>query len=59
MLADVASGSQGKPTQRGLPPQDFGDRNGDDETSDEQMQLFAKENQDMLKHYENKLDQVR
>jgi len=26
---------------------------------EEQLQLFAKENQDMLKHYENTLDQVR
>ena len=25
----------------------------------EQLQLFAKENQDMLKHYEDTLDQVR
>jgi len=60
MLADVASGSKGKATQKGLPPQDSGiGAGGDDQTSDEQMQLFAKENQDMLKHYENKLDQVR
>ena len=59
MLADVASGSKDKPTPKGLPPQESGDRGYDDQTSDEQMQLFAKENQDILKHYENKLDQVR
>jgi syntaxin 18 len=27
--------------------------------SDEQMQLFAQENQDMMKHYQDTLDQVR
>ena len=27
--------------------------------SPEQLQLFARENQDMLKHYEDTLDQVR
>jgi len=30
-----------------------------EDLNDEQMQLFAKENQDILKQYENKMDQVR
>ena len=29
------------------------------ELSQEQLQLFAQENQDMLRHYEDTLDQVR
>jgi hypothetical protein len=29
------------------------------ELSPEQLQMFEKENQDMLKHYESTLDQVR
>jgi syntaxin 18 len=32
---------------------------GQEQPSEEQMQLFAKENQDLLKQYENKMDQVR
>ena len=31
----------------------------EEELSDEQMQLFAQENQDMMKHYQDTLDQVR
>ena len=44
----------------GLPPQTL-EKNmgGEDDVNDEQMQLFAKENQDILKQYENKMDQVR
>jgi syntaxin 18 len=31
----------------------------EDELSPEQLQMFEKENQDMMKHYETTLDQVR
>jgi syntaxin 18 len=31
----------------------------EDELSPEQLQMFEKENQDMMKHYESTLDQVR
>ena len=34
-------------------------RNIEQQLTPEQLQLFAKENQDMLKHYEDTLDQVR
>lgn len=44
----------------GLPAQEFeNSSSSQDNMNEEQMQLFAKENQDMLKHYENKIDQVR
>lgn len=33
--------------------------NPEEELSEEQIQMFEKENQDMLKHYESTLDQVR
>lgn len=36
-----------------------GDDRARQELSQEQLQLFAQENQDMLKHYEDTLDQVR
>lgn len=34
-------------------------QNPEDELSAEQLQMFEKENQDMMKHYEATLDQVR
>lgn len=34
-------------------------QNPEDELSPEQLQMFEKENQDMMKHYEATLDQVR
>jgi hypothetical protein len=34
-------------------------QNSEDELSPEQLQMFEKENQDMMKHYEATLDQVR
>lgn len=44
----------------GLPAQEFEKNMAEGENlNDEQMQLFAKENQDILKQYENKMDQVR
>lgn len=60
---DMASGvNKGSQNGRiaGLPAQEFEKfASSQDDMNEEQMQLFAKENQDMLKHYENKLDQVR
>lgn len=39
--------------------QSAGQDNTETQLSQEQLQLFAQENQDMLKHYEDTLDQVR
>ena len=39
--------------------EDEGQREIEQSLSPEQLQLFAKENQDMLKQYEDTLDQVR
>jgi len=36
-----------------------GQERSEPQLSDEQMQLFAQENQDMMKHYQDTLDQVR
>lgn len=44
----------------GVPVQEFEKgKAGVEDLNDDQMQLFAKENQDILKQYENKMDQVR
>ncbi|KAF2261539.1 snare protein syntaxin-like protein 18/UFE1 [Lojkania enalia] len=40
-------------------PQDVDAQTVEQQLSEEQLQLFAQENQDMLKHYEDTLDQVR
>jgi hypothetical protein len=52
-----------------VPPPKYGNKtmhsvdqktqNPEDELSPEQIQMFEKENQDMMKHYEATLDQVR
>jgi len=62
MLEEGKAGSTAQNSGRvaGLPAQEL-EKNmavGED-ANDEQMQLFAKENQDILKQYENKMDQVR
>jgi syntaxin 18 len=44
---------------RGLQMDDQEEKNIEQLLSPEQLQLFAQENQDMLKHYEDTLDQVR
>jgi syntaxin 18 len=36
-----------------------GRRTGMDDITEEQMQMFEKGNQDMLKHFESTLDKVR
>lgn len=48
-MPDGVSGHGGRGEERG----------SEQELSQEQMQLFAQENQEMLKHYEDTLDQVR
>jgi len=48
-----------KPRQTGLANQDMNQKPSGHELNEEQMQLFAQENQDMLKQYEDRLDQVR
>ncbi|KAI5266808.1 snare protein syntaxin-like protein 18/UFE1 [Aureobasidium subglaciale] len=40
-------------------PATQGQERAEPQLSDEQMQLFAQENQDMMKHYQDTLDQVR
>lgn len=64
-LAGVVGDAEGRQQVvrgSGLPP---GEMNGHEaeprqpELSQEQMTIFAEENQDMLKHYEDRLDQVR
>lgn len=54
-----ASGT--KPDYRGKStvPQEEESRALEQQLNPEQLQLFAQENQDMLKHYEDTLDQVR
>jgi syntaxin 18 len=44
---------------KGLPMEDESRRQIEQQLSPEQLQLFARENQDMLKQYEDTLDQVR
>lgn len=58
---DSVSGSQSKRLQRSG---DFGNNSTSEapdqsELTQEQMQLFAEENHELLKHYEDQLDQVR
>jgi len=48
-----------KSRQAGVSIQDMDQRASGHELNEEQMQLFAQENQDMLKQYEDRLDQVR
>ncbi len=45
--------------RKGVPVEDESRREIEQQLSPEQLQLFARENQDMLKHYEDTLDQVR
>lgn len=60
MLKDGKAGQQNGGHIAGLPAQEFEkSKAGGEELNDEQMQLLAKENQDILKQYENKMDQVR
>lgn len=49
-----AKGYRGKTTF-----QQDSERKTEEQLDPEQLQLFAQENQDMLKHYEDTLDQVR
>lgn len=44
---------------KGVAVEDENRREIENQLSPEQLQLFARENQDMLKHYEDTLDQVR
>ncbi len=60
----AALGSRGqqsdKPvTMHPMQMEDLENEHVDQKLSPEQMQLFKQENQDLLKHYENSLDQVR
>lgn len=50
---------RGFPGGQGAKLDDEGRREIELQLSPEQLQLFASENQDMLKHYEDQLDQVR
>jgi hypothetical protein len=52
---DAANGYRGKSTAQ----QDEESKAAEQQLDPEQLQLFAQENQDMLKHYEDTLDQVR
>jgi syntaxin 18 len=52
---DAGRVAMGEEKRRGNEP----DESAGYTLTDEQMQLFAQENQDMLKHYEDSLDQVR
>lgn len=52
---DAANGYRGKSTAQ----QDEESKAVEQQLDPEQLQLFAQENQDMLKHYEDTLDQVR
>lgn len=54
-------GANGGVDYRGMAAdtKDGGDADAELQLSPEQLQLFAQENQDMLKHYEDTLDQVR
>ncbi|KAI9775037.1 MAG: hypothetical protein M1839_001589 [Geoglossum umbratile] len=45
--------------RKGVPMDEQESREIEEQLSPEQLQLFAQENQDMLKHYEDTLDQVR
>jgi hypothetical protein len=52
---DATKGYRGKTTFQ----QDTDSKAAEQQLDPEQLQLFAQENQDMLKHYEDTLDQVR
>lgn len=58
---DVNEKAKASTTYRGgsVVQQDVPVFNPEEELTPEQIQLFEKENQDMLKHYESTLDQVR
>lgn len=43
----------------GARQEEYGHRNVEDELSPEQLQMFEKENQDMVRHYEETLNQVK
>lgn len=60
-FAGEGSGGRGgsKYGGRGAEVEDESRREIENQLSPEQLQLFARENQDMLKHYEDTLDQVR
>ncbi|KAI3330828.1 hypothetical protein F4824DRAFT_325522 [Ustulina deusta] len=46
-------------SSQALPPEEASSYNATDELTAEQIQMFERDNQDMLKHYESTLDQVR
>ncbi|KAI1634078.1 hypothetical protein F4809DRAFT_620424 [Biscogniauxia mediterranea] len=56
--ASKLGGSQGKLSSN-LPPEDTPSFQTTGDLTAEQIQMFEKDNQDMLKHYESTLDQVR
>ena len=55
----AGGGSSGYKGGRGAAMDEEDRRQIEQQLSPEQLQLFARENQDMLKHYEDTLDQVR
>ncbi|KAK4999075.1 hypothetical protein LTR66_001822 [Elasticomyces elasticus] len=55
----AASGVSTNAQRLGRKSQEETDQSIEDELSQEQLQLFAEENHDMLKHHEDRLDQVR
>ncbi len=62
--ASAVAGSSGQTFSRPEAMQaaqidDLENESPEQKLSPEQMQLFKQENQDLLKHYENSLDQVR
>ncbi|KAI1426630.1 hypothetical protein F5Y12DRAFT_272962 [Xylaria sp. FL1777] len=48
-----------KGSSQALPPEEVQGHNATDNLTPEQIQMFERDNQDMLKHYESTLDQVR
>ncbi|GKT47387.1 syntaxin-6 [Colletotrichum spaethianum] len=48
-----------RPSKSGLPPDEGGSYNPQEDLTEEQIQLFEKGNQDMLQHYNSTLDKVR
>ncbi|ORY59745.1 snare-complex protein syntaxin-18 N-terminus-domain-containing protein [Pseudomassariella vexata] len=53
------SSSSKRKASESLPPWESQTYNPADDLTEEQVQIFMKENNDMLKHYESTLDQVR
>lgn len=57
--ARAGTKSSKRPRHAGLSIRDLEEKASGQPLNEEQMQLFAQENQDMLKQYEDRLDQVR